>query len=86
MLSGSSGPPGGREEVARGFQPYRPGDDLRHALPPAPFQLDAATAAAYSAAAAYPAAAAAFLPHHFTHPAFRLVQCRSFTFTGLPHT
>lgn len=44
----------------RGFQPYRPGDDLRHSLPP--FGLDAA---------AYPYPA--FLPPHaFPHPAFRL--------------
>lgn len=65
----SSSPAGLREDtIGRGFQPYRPGDDLRHQLPPAAFGLDPATAAAYSAA--YPAAA--FLqPHPFPHPAFR---------------
>ncbi|XP_076111711.1 uncharacterized protein LOC143079965 [Mytilus galloprovincialis] len=47
------------ESIMRGFQPYRPGDDLRHSLPP--FGLDAA---------AYPYPA--FLPPHaFPHPAFR---------------
>ncbi|XP_061197661.1 uncharacterized protein LOC133205798 [Saccostrea echinata] len=69
-LSGPSSSPAGLREdsVGRGFQPYRPGDDLRHQLPPSPFGLDPATAAAYSAA--YPAAA--FLPPHpFPHPAFR---------------
>ena len=65
--AGSSGS-SSREEAPRGFQPYRPGEDLRHSLPPH-FPLDAATAAAaYSAAAAYPAA---FMPPHLSHPAFR---------------
>ena len=76
MLNSSSAAataPGGssnssRDEAPRGFQPYRPSEDLRHSLPPH-FPLDVATAAAaYSAAAAYPAA---FMPPHFTHPAFR---------------
>lgn len=67
----SSSPAAMREDgLGRGFQPYRPGDDLRHQLPPTAFGLDPATAAAYSAA--YPAA---FLPPHpFPHPAFRYVH------------
>lgn len=67
----SSSPATMREDgLGRGFQPYRPGDDLRHQIPPTAFGLDPATAAAYSAA--YPAA---FLPPHpFPHPAFRYVH------------
>lgn len=67
----SSSPAAMREDgLGRGFQPYRPGDDLRHQIPPTAFGLDPATAAAYSAA--YPAA---FLPPHpFPHPAFRYVH------------
>lgn len=55
----STSPAVTREEtLLRGFQPYRPGDDLRHSLPP--FGLDSAYP--------YPA----FLPPHaFPHPAFR---------------
>ncbi|KAJ8302757.1 hypothetical protein KUTeg_019153 [Tegillarca granosa] len=48
------------EAVVRGFQPYRPGDDVRHSLPPT-YGLD-------PTAYPYPA----FLPPHpFPHPAFR---------------
>ena len=57
-----------REEApARGFQPYRPGDDLR---PPMSSSL-ALDHAAAAAAAAYSYPAAFLPPHAFPHPAFR---------------
>ncbi|XP_033755222.1 genetic suppressor element 1-like isoform X2 [Pecten maximus] len=58
----STSPAASREELgSRGFQPYRPGEDLRHQLPPTMFGLD-------PAAYPYPTA---FMPSHFPHPAFR---------------
>ncbi|XP_021379248.1 genetic suppressor element 1-like isoform X2 [Mizuhopecten yessoensis] len=58
----STSPAASREELSsRGFQPYRPGEDLRHQLPPTMFGLD-------PSAYPYPTA---FMPSHFPHPAFR---------------
>ncbi|KAL4234326.1 hypothetical protein ACF0H5_005977 [Mactra antiquata] len=65
---GAVSPMSARDEPppARGFQPYRPGDDMRPPLSSSALALDHAAAAA--AAYSYPAA---FLPHAFPHPAFR---------------
>ena len=47
----------------RGFQPYRAGEEMRHALPPGAFAMDPAYAY-------HPA----FLQHHpYSHPAYRYV-------------
>ncbi|XP_053402473.1 genetic suppressor element 1-like isoform X2 [Mercenaria mercenaria] len=65
---GAVSPMSAREEApARGFQPYRPGDDLR---PPMSSSL-ALDHAAAAAAAAYSYPAAFLPPHAFPHPAFR---------------
>lgn len=66
--SGAVSPMSARDETpARGFQPYRPGDDLR---PPISSSL-ALDHAAAAAAAAYSYPAAFLPPHAFPHPAFR---------------
>ncbi|XP_060080641.1 genetic suppressor element 1-like isoform X2 [Ylistrum balloti] len=58
----STSPAASREDLgSRGFQPYRPGEDLRHQLPPTMFGLDPTS---------YPYPTA-FMPSHFPHPAFR---------------
>ena len=67
--TGTVSPMSGREEsTGRGFQPYRPGDDMR---PPLSTALALDQAAAAAAAAAYPYPAAFLPPHAFPHPAFR---------------
>lgn len=64
---GAVSPMSGRDEIpVRGFQPYRPGDDLRPPLSSA-LALDHAAAAA---AAAYSYTGAFLPPHAFSHPAF----------------
>ncbi|KAK3580302.1 hypothetical protein CHS0354_003535 [Potamilus streckersoni] len=68
---GTTSPMMSREE-ARGFQPYRPGDDLRHTSLPTSLAaaMDPSMAAVAAAAAAYQYPN--FLhPHAFPHPAFR---------------
>ena len=64
----------GQGELPRGFQPYRPGDELRSAFPHHPYaSLDPASAAAAAAAYSYQHAALAAAPHAFSHSPYRLV-------------
>ncbi|KAL3858991.1 hypothetical protein ACJMK2_009235 [Sinanodonta woodiana] len=68
---GTTSPMMSRDE-ARGFQPYRPGDDLRHTNLPSSLAaaMDPSMAAVAAAAVAYQYPN--FLhPHAFPHPAFR---------------
>ncbi|ESO82761.1 hypothetical protein LOTGIDRAFT_229786 [Lottia gigantea] len=52
---------GNRDDITRGFQPYRHGDDIRPPVPPG-FGMDPAYAAYHSA----------LLASHYSHPAYRL--------------